>query len=356
MPWPTCCAKLWVERPRAVLAHKLSMPAPAEPRIEEEYVVAQGGLEVFVRRLHVPNPRAVVLIVHGHSEHSGRYLHVMRELAGWGYASVAPDHRGHGRTALLRGYFEGVEPIVDDLQLIRRQIRARWGTLPTFMWGHSMGGLLALRYLQRAQFDLAGAVLASAAARIPPRLSPQLVQGAQSLARWVPKLGIQRVGERSWSCNDPEIRRAAENDPLVYHGRMRAMTGWSLLQAMRVAVARLPEIRLPVLICHGSHDRVVPPEASRAIYDEIGSPDRALRIFPGFSHELHNDLRRSQYFGVLRAWLDAHCPPVDARTRERAGQTPALSPHEVEHVLEYVGSGGTGDALETPQSRQRAPT
>src|ERR671939_1906263 len=117
-----------------------------------------GGVKV--RRGPADDPARLVVLVHGYGEHIGRYAHVAEVLVARGSAVVGPDHIGHGRSAGERALVESFEPMVDDL---RRVVQAERGDLPVVMVGHSMGGLIAIRYAPRHRADLAGLVLSGPA-------------------------------------------------------------------------------------------------------------------------------------------------------------------------------------------------
>ena len=157
-----------------------------------DYVAASDGARIFYRNLCPEGARAAVIILHGYQEHGGRYQHVQQYLARRGFASWVPDHRGHGRTAVVPGYMPSVDMVVCDLWLFREMIARDLGPdVPVFLLGHSMGGLITICHLERYQTGIAGAVVTGPAVMVPPNVSG-LVQAISGLAgRLVPRLGIQ---------------------------------------------------------------------------------------------------------------------------------------------------------------------
>src|SRR5690242_5448203 len=129
----------------------------------ERTFVDRHGVEVFTRVWPVDSPRAIVLISHGASEHSARYDRFARALNDAGFAAAALDHRGHGRTATVRGRAVmgpgGGDAVVDDLDELGTRARAELGDVPVFLFGHSMGALIALAYVTQHAEGLTGAVL-----------------------------------------------------------------------------------------------------------------------------------------------------------------------------------------------------
>src|SRR5918912_4076852 len=122
---------------------------------------------VQVRRWPTDDPKRLVVLVHGYGEHIGRYAQVADALAARGSTVIGPDHVGHGRSAGERAVVESFEPVVDDLHAVGQAER---GNLPVVMVGHSMGGLIAIRYAQRHREDLASLVLSGPAVRLSPGL------------------------------------------------------------------------------------------------------------------------------------------------------------------------------------------
>src|ERR687884_357005 len=166
---------------------------------------------VQVRRWPADDPARLVVLVHGYGEHIGRYVHVAEALVARGSAVVGPDHVGHGGSAGERGLVESFEPIVDDL---RGVAQAERGDLPVVMVGHSMGGLIAIRYAQRHREDLAGLVLSGPAVGLGPVMQEWLA---------APELPSDPLDATALS-RDPAVGEAYVADPLVWHGGGEAAT------------------------------------------------------------------------------------------------------------------------------------
>ena len=290
---------------------KLGVVTAGEISVAFDVLHGQGEPPLFYRYCCPQQTiRGRVLLVHGVSEHGGRYEHVMRALAERGIASVIGDHRGHGRNATLLGYSPDLQILADDVHRFRRRLRALTGAGPLSLWGHSMGGLVSLLHLAEAQEHYDSAVLASAAATIPDHIPDWLIRAAPQLARRVPKLGVLRHSHPEWLTRDEKVLAATATDPLVYRGRMRAATGAAILKAMRRVGSLLQAIRLPVLITHGDDDHIVPVRAAYELEKSIGSRDKTLRIFDGWRHELHNEIDRASYIRDVINWIESRWPKL----------------------------------------------
>ena len=264
--------------------------------------------------------RAVVIIVHGVHEHSSRYAHVGTRLAAAGYAVYAADHRGHGRSGGRRGNIERMTLIVDDLNSFVLFAAQRHPGVPVFMVGHSLGGLIALHYATQPHATqphavqprvlLAGLVVSGPAVEVTAGSALQR-RLAGLLSALVPNLGVAALGTEQIS-RDPAVVRAYHEDPLVYRGKIKARTGAEILAAMEGLPARLPRLALPLLLLHGTGDRICALTGSTMVHDTVSSADKTLHRYEGLYHELFNEPEREQILTDLLRWLDQHLPARSA--------------------------------------------
>jgi acylglycerol lipase len=252
-----------------------------------------------------------VVIAHGASEHGGRYGHVVEELVPSGYAVYAIDHRGHGRSSGRRAVIDRLAYAVADLDtLIDRVTRDDDGRLP-YLLGHSMGGCVAIAYAVEHQAKLAGLALSAPLAIVRAGAAQRAL--VRVLAAVAPSLGVAGIDTATIS-RDPHEVRAYEQDPLVFHGKLQARTAVELADATATFPDRLPSLRLPLLVMHGAADRLVPAASAQLVYERAGSPDKTLKLYDGFYHELFNEPRaeRARALADLSSWLDerAHRAPA----------------------------------------------
>jgi acylglycerol lipase len=258
--------------------------------------------------------RAIVVIVHGIHEHSGRYAHVGHRLATAGFAAYAADHRGHGRSGGRRANIERMALVVDDLSSFVRFATQRHARLPVFMVGHSLGGLIALHWVTEPHWAtepegrLDGLVVSGPAVEVlvGSALAKRL---AGVLSALVPDLRVSSINA-DWISRDPEVVRAYREDPLVDHGRIKARTGAEILATIESLPARLPQLSVPLLLLHGTGDRICAPTSSIMVHDAVSSPDKTLRRYQGLYHELFNEPEREQILTDLISWLNQHLRPV----------------------------------------------
>lgn len=251
------------------------------------------------------SPRAVVLLSHGLAEHAGRYAHVAAAFNARGYAVYAPDHRGHGRSGGLRAYLADFDQAMTDFKLVYDRAQAAHPGLKLFLYGHSFGTLIALSFCLRHPDALAGAIITGTPLAVESATAPVLVALAPVLSAFIPTAPLAPLAAEGIS-RDSAVVAAYRDDPLVYHGNVRARMGNHILQASRQIKARAAELRLPLLILHGAADPICPAAGSAELYQRASSPDKTLKIYPELYHEIHNEPERAAVLDDMLAWLDAH--------------------------------------------------
>lgn len=250
------------------------------------------------------SPKALVLLVHGVSEHTGRYPHVATRLVAHGYAVYGIDHHGHGRSDGTKGNIGRMHALVDDLHTLRGIAERAHPGRRVFIVAHSLGGLISLDYLvTRGQAGIAGIVLSGAA--VDPAVGTRLERAiAPIVSRVLPNLQILDLGIDNIS-RDPAVVQAYREDPLVYTGKVRARTGAESLAAIARVAAGLPPLTLPVLVLHGSEDKLAAPSGGQLVFDTIGSEDKAHKVYDGLFHEIFNEPEQDVVLDDVLTWLDS---------------------------------------------------
>lgn len=250
-------------------------------------------------------PRAVLLVVHGLAEHSGRYMNLVNHFVPQGYAVYGFDQRGHGRSPGRRGYVERFSYFVNDLGTFLGMVRRKHHEARVFIAGHSVGGAVATAYAVHHQDEFDGLILSGATLKVGAGVSPGLIIVARVLSRLLPKMGLYIIDASAIS-RDQAVVAAYVNDPLVYRGKIRARLGAELIRVMRILPPQMPGISLPILIMHGTADRLSDPDGSQMLYERVGSRDKTLKLYDGFYHEIFNEPGRELVFADMAAWLAAH--------------------------------------------------
>jgi alpha-beta hydrolase superfamily lysophospholipase len=249
--------------------------------------------------------KAVLLIVHGLGEHSGRYMNVVDHFVPLDYAVYGIDHIGHGKSDGEREMVESFDDFIKPLLIFYKMV-TQWQTdAPIFILGHSMGGLISSYYLIDHQADFKGAVISGPAVKVGEGISQATIIMGKILSKIAPKMGILALDVNTIS-KDPAVVAAYENDPLVFHGKTPARLASEMLTAMQRVNAEADKIRLPMILVHGSEDILADPAGSQMLYDETNSKDKTLKIYDGLYHEVFNEPERDQVLRDVENWLESH--------------------------------------------------
>lgn len=253
------------------------------------------------------SPEAIVLLVHGYAEHCNRYGGVARTFVAQNARVHTYDQRGYGRSGGPRAYVDSFETYLDDLAQVLQAVRSQCPDRPLFLFGHSMGGLVVLKYVLERAPSLRGLLLSAPALEINPDLAPLLRRAAQFLGRLWPTLPTTRSPDDAIS-RDPAVVADAEADPLNYHGRVLARTGAEMLRAGKETRAQLHTLHTPFLVLHGTADSLTNPRWSRELYDRAGASDKTLRLYDGLYHETFHEPEKEEVLTDLADWLRARLP------------------------------------------------
>lgn len=249
-------------------------------------------------------PRAVLVLSHGLGEYARRYDHVARRFDEAGLVTYALDHRGHGRSGGKRAVVRDIHEYTTDFDtLVGIATREHHG-LKRVVLGHSMGGGIVFAYgVERPDnYDLM--VLSGPAVAAQDQVSPLLALAAKVLGAVVPGLPAQDLDVDAIS-RDPAVVAAYKSDPLVYHGKVTAGIGRALLQVGETMPQRAPALTAPLLVVHGSEDRLIPVAGSHRLVECVGSTDVELKVYPGLYHEVFNEPEREQVLDDVVSWITA---------------------------------------------------
>lgn len=249
--------------------------------------------------------KAILLIVHGLAEHSGRYMNIVNHFVPLGYGVYGVDHLGHGQSDGTRVYVDRFEDYTKPLKIYFDMIRLWQPHKPIFLVGHSMGGLISAVFLLDHQAELTGAVLSGAAVKVPNHITPAILFVGKVLSALIPKFGLLGL-DAEGICRDPAVVQAYVSDPLVYTGKTTARLAAEMLKAMQYVMAQAAQITLPIMMVQGSADRLIDPAGSQMLYDSVSSSDKEIRIYDGFYHEVFNEPEHGHVLGDVEIWLEAH--------------------------------------------------
>lgn len=247
-------------------------------------------------------PKAAIAIVHGLGEYGGRYSALAGELVAAGLTVLALDLSGHGHAEGPRGdliWWRMRDEVVPALLAEATSCTA--AHVPRVLFGHSMGGVLALDHALAHPRGLAGLVLSSPGLRIPAPPAWKLA-AARVAGVVAPAAGFPNGLDPSGLSRDPEVVARYLGDPLV-HDRISPRTFFAFTEAAERGRDRAAQLSVPTLLLHGMADRLVDPAGSLAFAAAAPAGRVRLVTFEHGMHELFNDLDRAAAIDALTDWL-----------------------------------------------------
>ena len=265
------------------------------------------GLQLHVREWPAGNARGTVLIVHGLGEHIGRYGHVAAQLNAWGWSVVGYDQRGHGGSEGARGALQHRDDLLTDLARVIDSVRAQ-STGPLVLLGHSMGGLVAARFVAGA--SMPGAPAWSRPVDALVLSSPALDAGTTAwqklllsvLGPLAPNLAVNNGLKPTWISRDAAVVGAYMADPLV-HDRITPRLARFIVDAGEWVRANAAKWSVPTLLLYAGSDRCVAPAGSAALAAFAPRAAMTVQEFKPLHHEIFNEPEQAEVFAVLGGWL-----------------------------------------------------
>jgi len=264
-----------------------------------------GGLNIATRswRLVTGTPRAVVVIVPGFNSHSGYYEWAAGQLLSNNLAVYGIDLRGRGKSDGERFYVQNFEDYVSDVATFVSIVKEEEPDLPIFILGHSAGGVVACVYTLDHQQELAGLICESFAFQVPaPDFALAVLKGLSHIA---PHAHVLKLHNEDFS-RDPKVVAFMNNDPLIAHEVQPTQTVAAMVRADERLKKELPQMALPVLILHGTHDKATKPGGSQHFYDVASSTDKTLKLYEGHYHDLLNDVDKDLVMADIIVWINRH--------------------------------------------------
>ena len=257
------------------------------------------GLNLYLRRDIPHRPRGIAVLLHSLGEHGGRYGAAAEKLSSAGYAVYRFDFRGHGRSDGPRGDVQSFQDYLSDVDAAVEHARKAFPALPLFLIGHSMGGLVAAAYAAEHPGSVDGEVTTGAAVRLMPALDflkgcSRYSHGERGDERFSFVMPYwQEGGEAAW-----------QEDSFMLDSVTIRLAGRVWIQGADWFAPRMKDVTTPLFILHGEEDCLVPPEASKWLYEGVSSQDRTLNLYPERGHILLGG--DSDVLDDIAAWLDAH--------------------------------------------------
>lgn len=266
---------------------------------------AHDNLEIFAQAWEptMPQPKAVVCLVHGLGEHTSRYAHVAEALGKQGFALFGADLRGHGRSGGARGHISSIEDFMQDIDLSLAQARIRYPGLPIILYGHSLGGIQVLHYGLTRKPDVKGVIATSSGLHTALEKQYLKVLMAKILGALIPNTSIASGLDPKSISHDEKVVQAYINDPLV-HDKISLGFGKIMVGVTSWTLAHADEFTLPLLLLHGKADLLAFPSSSTEFAASL-KEKCTLVLWDDAYHELHNEFEKEEVFKTMTLWMDA---------------------------------------------------
>ena len=267
----------------------------------EEMIDSTKGIRIFVRSwLPESAPRAVVVICHGLNSHSGQYRWPSEQLCASGLAVYALDLRGRGKSEGERFIVEDLQDWASDVAATVSLAKSRHTGLPVFLLGHSAGGVTSAVYVVDHQSELAGFICEDFAFQTP---APGFALAAiKWLSHVAPHLPALKLKNEDFS-RDPSVVEALNNDPMTANEAQPVVTVAALVRADEQLRDEFPSITLPLLILHGTGDKITLSRGSEFFHETAGSTDKTLKLYEGHYHDLLGDVGKEGVLNDIKAWI-----------------------------------------------------
>lgn len=266
----------------------------------------KDGLSLFEQWwLPAGEHKALLVIVHGLAEHSGRYEHVAKFFASHGYLVGTFDLRGHGKSEGKRSLIRSFDSYLNDLGIFLQRARQRIGEKPAFLLGHSMGGTIVSKYMLTRQLDMKGIIITGGLIKLPQNIPLILSPVVSLIASIFPEMPTFALAAGDVS-RVPEVVEKYDNDALNYRGKLPAITGAELSKACTFIQKNSQKTTPPVLIMSGSEDTMVNPQGSHILYDNLLTKDKTLKVYEGLHHEILNEPEQPQVMEDILSWMEEH--------------------------------------------------
>lgn len=266
----------------------------------EGKIVTQDNLDLYTIENNVEGARGQIVMVHGYTEHCRRYDELVSVFNDQGYNVIRYDQRGYGKSEGKRAYINSFQQYIDDLDLVVKKKVDE--SLPVLIAGASMGALVITKYLTSKDHNMSGAILIAPALKISEDISPFLRKISGFLGKYFPWLKTIKL-DSSHLSRDPKVIEDYLSDPLVYKKGAYARTASEMVRETENISSCFSRFESPVLILHGSGDKITDAQGSKDFFAGIASKDKTMKIFEGLYHEICNEEEKEDVFDEIRKWL-----------------------------------------------------
>ncbi|MBI4367368.1 MAG: lysophospholipase [Deltaproteobacteria bacterium] len=260
------------------------------------------GVHLYYEWWMPERPKAVVVVVHGMGDHSGRYGPLIRYFGQRQYGVAIYDQRGHGHSGGPRGHVEHFQDLLGDLAYFVQMLKEHYPGVPLYLVGHGFGGQVALNFVVRYAKGLRGLLLSSPNVQLALKVPKWKQWVGRYGHRWFPRIALRHAVDSAMLSHDPDVVERHRRDPLVVR-RVSLHGAVEIVRNLELVMALASRIHLPVFFMHAGADAICDPEGTRRFFRRIPVARKQLKIYDEFAHELFNEVRRDEVFRDMEQWM-----------------------------------------------------
>lgn len=259
-------------------------------------------IQIYGKHWQTKNPKAVVCLIHGLGEHIHRYDHMAEYFNEKGIVVIGNDRRGHGRSEGKRGHCQQFEDFLMEVKHLLATAKAHYPDMPTFLYGHSMGGNIVLNYMIKERPQLAGVILSGTWIRLGNPPADWLYQVGKLVVKVAPSISQSNGLETNYISTDAEEVKKYQEDNLV-HDQITFATGIGMIDAAKRLEYFAGKLPAPILAMHGGRDQIILPEGTEALGKRVKS-EVEVKIWEDLYHEIHNEPNQAEIFEYVVNWME----------------------------------------------------
>ncbi len=275
-------------------------------RTDEGFFSAKDNTRLYWRSLLPEAPKAIVGVLHGYGDHSGRYAHVMQALADENIGTVALDYRGHGKADGRRADVLHWADYLSDLEVFWERVRSTANGKPTFLFAHSHGALMATHWAFRRPEGLKGLLFSAPFYKLALEAPPLKLFGAKLIKNIMPALHLSNELKVEQLSTVVEWQKSSLADPLYLHV-LTPRWFFETQGAQEQLTGRGKDLVTPVLFMAGAEDPIASMPAARAFYETVGATDKQWKEYPVARHEIWADVSKPQMMTDIVEWISTRC-------------------------------------------------
>jgi len=268
-----------------------------------QYFSPKKGLNLYYQKWMPENPKAILIFVHGLSEHVGRYNTFTNYFTVRNYGVCMYDMRGHGKSTGRRTHVNRFYDYLYDLSQFIEFIKKESPNAPIFLVGHSLGGQIVLNFIVKFSKGVRGVVVLSPNIEHKLDLPKWKIRLGTLGAKWFPIIRVGNDIDPSCLTHDQKIVDSYANDDSIPKD-LTLRCGYEIMKNSELVMALAARVHLPILLMHGGQDKLCDAEATKKFYMRVPVYSKRLKIYPNLYHELLNEREKGQILHDIDVWLE----------------------------------------------------